>query len=282
MYWTSFVQRFSYIVGRNFDLIHPIVTIAAIAAIVLVIRICYELNNVNSIAIRTGIYNKIGYNCNLMDRVTIDNHVCGIFSRIALVIAIGIWIKISSLSLFLHVLLTIFDKIISHLCKLSTIECVDGNYSNVTIIVNNFYKVSGTAIVTGVFSIVIYFASKGINGSLSNITFSIGFDASIAAFAQLILNSTVQLFIGAIYCCVEVIDSVCHVQAKPVLMLQIFDDGGYIEQIAFEIDILFKILFISFLEVLTIIVDGLRLNFATINEIGYIWDNNSDFNYNYK
>ena len=50
--------------------------------------------------------------------------------------------------------------------------------------------------------------SQDIDGLSSNITLSIEFGASIAVFAQLVLNSTAQLSISAIHCCTEVIGSV--------------------------------------------------------------------------
>ena len=199
----ALLNNFRQIVGCNVDLVD---LIATTAVIVFIIEIDYELNNVNvtSIPIRIEIHNAIGYNCDLMDRIIVECHVCGIFNGITL-IAIGKLIEMLSLSLLLHTLSIIFDESILHLCKLSTTECVHGNNGNVTIIINNFYKISDTAIVVGVFVTVTYFVSEGIDGS-SNITPSIQFDGSIT---QLILYSTAQLSISAIYCLTEVIVSVC-------------------------------------------------------------------------
>ena len=56
MYCTICWEEFSFIIGCNFDLIDPI---AAIAVIVIIIEIDYELNNVNS---RIEMDNGIGYN----------------------------------------------------------------------------------------------------------------------------------------------------------------------------------------------------------------------------
>ena len=199
---TSFAEQFLSLVGGNVDLVD---SIATTAVIVFIVEIDYELNNVTVTAISTRIeiHNAIEYNCDLMDRIILESHVCGIFNDITL-IATGKLIEVVSLSLLLHTLSIIFDEFILHLYKLSTIECVYGNNGNVTIIINNFYKISDTVIVVGVFITVIYFVSEGIDGS-SNIILSTQFDASIA---QLILYSTAQSSISAIYCHTEVIVSV--------------------------------------------------------------------------
>ena len=166
MFCTSCGEQFFSIIGCNFDLMD---LIAAIVVIMFVIEIEYELNNVNSIAIRIEIDNRIGYNWDLMDRITVRSHVCDVFNGIVLVIVFCMLIKMSSLSL-LHILSFILGHSILYLHKLSKIECVYGNNSDVTINIYNFCKVSVTAIVGGMFSTVIYLACEWFpNVSMKNI-----------------------------------------------------------------------------------------------------------------
>ena len=125
MCWTSCGEKISSLIGCNFDLAAPIATIAVIAFI---IGIDYELNIVNLITTRIETHNGIGYHWD---------------------------------SSFLLILSFTFDEIISHLHRLSKIEYVNGNNSNVTININNFCKIRGTAIVVGFFSTVIYLVCAG-------------------------------------------------------------------------------------------------------------------------
>ena len=52
-----------------------------------IIEINYELNNCNvtSIPIRIEFHNAMGHNCDGMDRIIVENHVCGIFNGITLI-----------------------------------------------------------------------------------------------------------------------------------------------------------------------------------------------------
>ena len=112
---TSFAEQCSSLVGCNADLVD---SIATTALIVFIIEIDYELNNANvtSIPIRIEIHIAIGYNCDLMDRIIVESHVCSIFNGITL-IAIGKLIEMLSLSLLLHTSSKIFDEFILHLTK---------------------------------------------------------------------------------------------------------------------------------------------------------------------
>ena len=198
IYRISFAKPFFSIVGCNFDIIHPIATIAVI---VFIMEIGYKLNNVNQIAVRFDIHNIIRYNCDPMGRITGGSYVCAVLNEIAFVIAIDMLIKMLSLSWISHTLSLIFDENILLLYKPRTIECVYGNSSKVTIIMNNFHEISDTAIEVGIFLSVWHFVLQLIDGSPPSIILSTKFDASIAAFSQLMLNSTAQLLISASYCC---------------------------------------------------------------------------------
>ena len=96
MYCTSCCEQFFSIIGCSFDLMDPI---AAIDVIMFIIKIDYELHNVNSIAIRIEIDNRIGYNWDLMDRIPRGSHVCGVFNGIVFVIVFCMLIQMLSLSL---------------------------------------------------------------------------------------------------------------------------------------------------------------------------------------
>ena len=164
MYSTGLARQFSCIlIAGNAALIDPIATIAIL---VFIIGIDYRVNDVDLSVVRIDIYNKIEYNWDRLDRVTQTRHVCDIFNGIAfgiaIGIAIGILIEISSLSIN-------FDETCPHLNTVSTIEFVYGNTSNGTIIISNFYKISGATIVVGVLIIDIYFVMQVTAGLSSNI-----------------------------------------------------------------------------------------------------------------
>ena len=195
-YSISVARQFSYnLMGCNVVLID---LIATVAVIVFIIGIDHRLNPVDLSVVRIDIYNRIRYNWDCMNRLTEIRNVYGIFNGIAFVTTSRILIEISTLSLLSRALSIIFDDNIPHLNTQSKIEFVYNNNSNATIIISNFYKINGAAIVLGFFSIDIYFM-QAIDGSL-NAMLSIELGANIAVFAQLIFYLTVQLSISVNYC----------------------------------------------------------------------------------
>ena len=114
-------RQFSSIIGCITGRIDPIATIEII---MFTIGISYELNDIDLMVMIIDICNRIQYNWNFMDRITVMNHVCGTFNHgIAFAIAIGIWIEISLLFLS-YASSIIFENAVSHLNTLLIIECI--------------------------------------------------------------------------------------------------------------------------------------------------------------
>ena len=65
---------------------------------------------------------------------------------------------------------------------------------------DNFYQISGAAIVVAVFLPIIYFVIQDMDGSSLDIILLVEFGASIGVFDQFTLNSTVHLPHGEIHC----------------------------------------------------------------------------------
>ena len=149
-----------------------------------------------------------------MDRITVMNHVCGIFNNgIAFVIAIGIWI-ILPLSFLLYESLIIFEKTVSHFNTLgiNDHECTYYNDSNVSIPISNFYKIGGAASIVEVFLIVIYFIMQLIDRLSLNIILLIEFCANIVVFAELILHLIVRFSISVNYCYTPVVNETLNIE----------------------------------------------------------------------
>ena len=180
----SFARQSSFIIGCNVGLVDPIVRIAIFTFI---IAISYQLNDVDFMVIRIDIRIRIEYNQHVMTGITVMNtsYICGIF--------LGILIEISTLSLLSHASSIILKNIVAHLNKVSAIECVCGDDSDATIIMNNICEFCNVAIVVGGILIVIDFVTQLIDRLSLNIILLIEFGANIDFFAPLILRVTVQV-----------------------------------------------------------------------------------------
>ena len=192
---TGFIRQFSILVGCICNAIDPNSTIAII---LFLIRISDE-SNINLIPIRIDIHNRIRSDCNwyVIDQMISVSLVFDIFNEMTFMM--DTMIKTLSLPSFLRTLYFIFDGIILLSYKLITIECFVGNNNYETIVMNNFCTICGAAIVVAGCLTAIYPVMSGINGSSLNMILSIELDASIIAFAKLILYSTACLMVDAIY-----------------------------------------------------------------------------------
>ena len=194
---SGFFKQFFIIVEYNCDASDP----TTIAIIVFIIRIGDELN-INLIALLIDIPNRITSNCTwyLIYRMTAGILVYDIFY--VMVFVMDIMIKRLTLS-FLHTLCFIFDGIISHSDKQIAIEWFSGN--------NSFCEIGDAAIVLTAFLTVIYFVMQVMDRYSLDMILSVDFDASIIAFAQLILYSTPCLMTSAIYFNQQVTRNVSYV-----------------------------------------------------------------------
>ena len=129
------------------------------------------------------------YDSYQIDPTTIGTDVFDIFSH-----PIDILIKVSMLTLCFDTLPIIFDQINSNSDKLSEFKRDDINTSNIITIRNNFYKITGAAILVGFFLNSIYLFITQIMDILSlSVTLSIEVASIIVAIIQLVLTFSVSL-----------------------------------------------------------------------------------------
>ena len=108
-----------------------------------------------------------------------------------------ILVTINSLDLGITI---VFDEMNLQTDKLSEFECTCGNISSTSISGNNFNTISGTSIVVTHCLSDINLNMRLMNGSVSNMTILIKFDANNVAMDELVLNLAVYLSIDAVSC----------------------------------------------------------------------------------
>ena len=155
-----------------------------------------NLDTFNQIVMRVGIYNRIGCNCDLNDRITLRIQFFSILT--GMIFIIHVLIKVS----FLNASRAKFDAIIPNVDKLSEFVCDYANNSNITITARDICKIHGTAMVVGFFL-------SGIVQEMDVSPLNIVFDTIIVTVAQSVLNSFVQLSIDVVDCHTQVIRNVC-------------------------------------------------------------------------
>ena len=104
-----------------------------------------------------------------------------------------------------------FDAINCNLDKLMNFACDYGGNSNLTIIIENMYKISFEAFVVAFVLSIIYHNMEIMDASPSNITILAESNAIILAIAQSGLNLAIRSSIHAVYFDALVIHTVCCV-----------------------------------------------------------------------
>ena len=159
----------------------------------------------DQIVIRVDICNRVWYNLDSIDRITMKIDVSGIFN--SFVFVIHILIKKSILVLSLDVLIIIFGGMALNSDKQSEFECDSRNNDYATIITNNFYKIHGTPIVVAFSVDVCYFIFPAMDTS----SIPIEFEALIIKISPLILNFTTPLSINTINYHTQIKHNVCTI-----------------------------------------------------------------------
>ena len=106
----------------------------------------------------------------------------------------------STLMLISRAITIVFDEMDLQTDKLSEFECTCGNISSIGVSVNNFNTISGSSIIAAHCLPDIILIMQLMNGSGSNITTLIKFDANIVAMDELVLILAAYLSIDAVGC----------------------------------------------------------------------------------
>ena len=137
---------------------------------------------------------------NSLDLITTITDICNRMKNICdgygtfngMISVLNILNTLSTLMLISRAITIVFDEMDLQTDKLSEFECTCGNISSTSISGNNFNTISGTSIVVTHCLSDINLNMRLINGSVSNITILIKFDANNVAMDELVLNLAVQ------------------------------------------------------------------------------------------